>query len=89
MLLVPSSPMVMSGMLIVPNQTTKGLNPIEIKNRASLLNAQAIRLRTLRNEMTFAAALKRSREKMQYVQTTKSFDDADSERIRQGPGAIS
>ncbi|CAB9502879.1 expressed unknown protein [Seminavis robusta] len=57
-----------------------------IKNRASLLNAQALRLRTLRNEMTFAAALKRSKEKMQYVQTTKSFDDADDadrERIRQ------
>jgi hypothetical protein len=54
-----------------------------IRNRASLLNAQATRLRTLRNEMTFAAALKRSKEKMQYVQTTKSFDDADSERLRQ------
>lgn len=54
-----------------------------IKNRASLLNAQALRLRTLRNEMTFAAALKRSKEKMQYVQTTKSFDDADSELLRQ------
>lgn len=53
-----------------------------IRNRASLLNAQATRLRTLRNEMTFAAALKRSKEKMQYVQTTKSFDDADGERIR-------
>lgn len=55
-----------------------------IKNRASLLNAQAIRLRALRNEMTFAAALKRSKERMHYVQTTKSFDDiADNERIRQ------
>jgi hypothetical protein len=54
-----------------------------IRNRASLLNAQATRLRTLRNEMTFAAALKRSNEKMQYVQTTKSFDDADLERLRE------
>jgi hypothetical protein len=54
-----------------------------IRNRASLLNAQAVRLRQLRNEMTFAAALKRSKEKMHYVQTTKSFDDADMERLRQ------
>ena len=54
-----------------------------IKNRASHLNAQAMRLRSLRNEMTFAAALKRSKEKMHFVQTTKSFDDIDSERLRQ------
>jgi hypothetical protein len=46
------------------------------RNRASLLNAQAIRLRGLRNEMTFAAALKQSKEKMQFVQTVQSFDDA-------------
>jgi hypothetical protein len=47
-----------------------------IRNRASLLNAQAGRLRTLRNEMTFAAALKQSKERMHFVQTTQSFDDA-------------
>lgn len=66
----------------VDSSKNQKLKTNRIKNRASLLNAQALRLRTLRNEMTFAAALKRSREKMQYVQTTKSFDDADGERIR-------
>jgi hypothetical protein len=48
-----------------------------IRNRASLLNAQAGRLRTLRNEMTFAAALKQSKERMHFVQTTQSFDDSN------------
>lgn len=47
-----------------------------VRNRASLLNAQASRLRTLRNEMTFAAALQQSKEHMHFVQTTQSFDDA-------------
>jgi hypothetical protein len=46
------------------------------RNRASLLNAQAARLRGLRNEMTFAAALKQSKERMYFVQTVQSFDDA-------------
>ena len=46
------------------------------RNRATILNAQAVRLRVLRNEMTFATALKQSREKMQFVQTVQSFDDA-------------
>jgi hypothetical protein len=46
------------------------------RNRASLLNAQAARLRSLRNEMTFAAALKQSKEKMYFVKTVQSFDDA-------------
>ena len=46
-----------------------------VRNRATLLNAQAARLRTLRNEMTFAAALKQSKERMQFVQTVCSFDD--------------
>lgn len=45
------------------------------RNRASLLNAQAARLRGLRNEMTFAAALKQSKERMHFVQTVQSFDD--------------
>ena len=54
-----------------------------IQNRASRMNAQARRLRTLRNDMTFAAAFKRSKEKMVFVQTTKSFDDAESDGIRQ------
>jgi hypothetical protein len=46
------------------------------RNRAALLNAQAARLRSLKNEMTFAAALKQSKEKMRFVQTVQSFDDA-------------
>jgi len=46
------------------------------RNRASLLNAQAARLRGLRNEMTFAAALKHSKERMRFIQTVQSFDDA-------------
>jgi hypothetical protein len=46
------------------------------RNRATILNAQAARLRALRNEMTFATALKQSKERMQFVQTVQSFDDA-------------
>jgi hypothetical protein len=48
-----------------------------VRNRASLLNAQASRLRTLRNEMTFAAALKQSKERMHFIKTTQSYDDID------------
>jgi hypothetical protein len=59
-----------------PAQEGKGeKGGTRIRNRASLLNAQAGRLRTLRNEMTFAAALKQSKERMHFVQTTQSFDD--------------
>ena len=47
------------------------------QNRASLLNAQATRLRSLRNEMTFASALQQSRARMHFVQTTQSYDDID------------
>jgi len=54
-----------------------------IQNRASVSNAQALRLQSLRNEMTFAAASKRLKEKMPYLQTTKSFDDAGNGRTRQ------
>ncbi|GKY97621.1 hypothetical protein MPSEU_000720500 [Mayamaea pseudoterrestris] len=46
-----------------------------IRNRASVLNAQCDRLRNLRQEMTFAAALKASKERVS-LQTTQSFDDA-------------
>lgn len=46
----------------------------KLQNRASLFNAQAVRLRNLRNEMTFAAALKQSKQRMQFVQTVHSFD---------------
>lgn len=47
-----------------------------VRNRSGVSNGQASRMRRLRSEMTFAAALKRSKDNMQYVQTTKSFDDA-------------
>ena len=54
-----------------------------IQNRASKMHAQARRFQKLRNDMTFAATVKKSTERMQFVQTTKSFDDADCEDIRQ------
>jgi hypothetical protein len=57
----------------VSNQDQKV--PTVTRNRASILNAQAVRLRGLRNEMTFAAALKQSKERMRFVQTVQSFDD--------------
>ncbi|GAX25568.1 hypothetical protein FisN_28Hh037 [Fistulifera solaris] len=46
-----------------------------VQNRANLLNAQAIRLRNLRNEMTFTSAFKRSKE-MKLPPRAQSFDDA-------------
>ncbi len=51
-----------------------------LRNRASLLNAQATRLRKLKSEMTFAAVLKSSRDKLHFVQTTQSLDDLDQVR---------
>jgi len=45
-----------------------------VRNRSGVLNAQSNRMRRLRSEMTFAAALKKSRKGM-HVQTTRSFDD--------------
>ena len=52
------------------------------QNRASVLNAQAARLRNLRNEMTFAAALKQSKDPTQYVQTAHSFDGSGNSNTR-------
>lgn len=55
-----------------------------VRNRASVLNAQAARLNKLKGEMTFASALKKSK-KMNNVQTVKSFDDSNiicSKRVR-------
>ena len=46
-----------------------------VQNRANLLNAQAIRLRNLRNEMTFTSAFQRSKE-MKFLSKAQSFDDA-------------
>ena len=47
-----------------------------IRNRATLLNAQANRLRALQNEMTFAAAVKESKKRIH--RTTQSFDNLES-----------
>ena len=68
-----------------PPETSQKItgNSRRIFNRARVLHAQAARLRTLRNEMTFAAALKQSREKMHFVQTTQSFDDANLKAVSQ------
>jgi hypothetical protein len=52
-----------------------------VRNRASQMNAQANRMRTLRNEMTFAAALKQSKARMHVIRTTQSFDDAKLPQI--------
>jgi len=60
----------------------KAVTNSRVRNRASLLNAQATRLRTLRNEMTFTAALKKSKERMEFVQTTQSFDEIDNRADR-------
>lgn len=46
-----------------------------VRNRSSVLNAQARRFRRLRGEMTFSAAFKKSQEVMPYIQTTRSFND--------------
>jgi hypothetical protein len=62
----------------VSNLQTEPKDTFVVRNRASQLNAQAARLRGLRNEMTFAAALRQSRERMHFVQTVRSFDDAYS-----------
>jgi hypothetical protein len=52
-----------------------------VRNRASQMHAQANRMRTLRNEMTFAAALKQSKARMHVIRTTQSFDDAKLPQI--------
>lgn len=48
---------------------------LKFRNRAARSNAQADRIRQLKNEMTFAHALKHSKE-MSAIRTTQSFDDA-------------
>jgi hypothetical protein len=58
-----------------PSEPARKAPEGRIRNRASVLNAQCDRLRNLRQEMTFAAALKASKERMR-LQTTQSFDDA-------------
>jgi hypothetical protein len=46
-----------------------------IRNRSSVLNAQARRLRRLKGEMTFSAAVKKSQEALPYVHTSRSFNE--------------
>lgn len=61
----------------------------QVQNRANLLNAQAVRLRNLRNEMTFTEALRKSHEKVHFVKTTQSFDDASQYARQQQQQAAS
>jgi hypothetical protein len=59
-------------------------------NRASRLHAQAARLRSLRNEMSFAAALKQSKSKMmQSLRTVKSYDSSAMQRRKATDQAVS
>ena len=53
-----------------------------IRNRAWTPNAQALRLKNLRSEMTFEAAQRHNREKMHFVQTVTSVDDIELSRRR-------
>jgi hypothetical protein len=53
-----------------------------IRNRSGVLNAQARRLRRLKGEMTFSAAVKKSQEALPYVQTSRSFNEESIYRRR-------
>lgn len=66
----------------VENEEATNASQGRIRNRASVLNAQCDRLHSLRQEMTFAAALKVSQEHMA-LQTTQSFDDAKQLKSKQ------
>ena len=64
---------------VAPREPVKPESPnlrSRVRNRATKRNAQAGRMRNLRKEMTFAAALKQSREHMHTIKTTQSFNDA-------------
>jgi hypothetical protein len=50
--------------------------PTKPRNRATRSNAQADRLRNLKHEMTFVAAVKQSKERAPFLRATQSFDDA-------------
>jgi hypothetical protein len=56
---------------------SSGTERNRFRNRAGVRDAQALKWQLLRGEMTFVAAEKVSREKMQYVQTVNSSDDVD------------
>jgi len=55
--------------------------PVELRrvlrNRATVLNGQARRLKNLRDEMNFFYAVKSAGEKMSWIDITKSLDDGD------------
>jgi hypothetical protein len=66
------------------NQTesTKSSAKTRFRNRSTVLNAQARRLRRLKGEMTFSAAIQKSQESLPYVQTSRSFNDEAFSRRR-------
>ena len=65
---------------------------ISIRNRASKRNAQARRLRRLRNEMSFVQSLKTKEQNFTWIQTTMSDDedtvDTFDETVSTGAGTI-
>jgi hypothetical protein len=56
-------------------ESTRASAKTRFRNRATVLNAQARRIRRLKGEMTFSAALQKSQETLPYVQTSRSFND--------------
>jgi len=71
-------------------QGCKQAKKIKLRNRATVLNAQALRLRRLREDMTFRGATVQKRKKMHHVQITQSLDEgyhiSDPDRVSAGPG---
>ena len=63
-----------------PESTQSEIN--RIQNRACVPNAQALRLKNLRSEMTFEAAQRQNRERLYFVQTVTSVDDIEIARRR-------
>lgn len=78
---VLGAPSRMASMLSVKDpwssKASNGKEQKRIQNRAKDVNAQAVRLKKLRNEMTFDAAP--HNEKMPFVQVNNSFNDIDRE----------
>jgi hypothetical protein len=53
-----------------------------IRNRASIINAQALRWRQLRTEMTFESIVQSAQHRMTSIAMTKSLDDLDTPNCR-------
>jgi hypothetical protein len=53
-----------------------------IRNRASIINAQALRWRQLRTEMTFESIVQSAQQRMTSIAMTKSLDDLDTPNCR-------